>query len=397
MGGYVKPPCIVRVLQNTVSAANVRTIRNELLGSSDGTPLQTFNFTQGAYLEGEFVEVRERDMPNADEIVDLGKDAVRAASTEDGGGFWVRWKPVESFFESGARSRHYLRNPTMGQIHFSDGTKGMMPPEGRNSIYARRYRTGGGVRGNVNSNTLTALTRSIAYIEKVFNPLPAAGGADAETIDEAKVRAPLEIKSRDRAVTAEDFESLALRASTGIARAKCLPSGRHDGHVLLVIVPRGDERNPDLTRKLVAPPELLRYVKNFIDDRRLVSTVLEVVKPAYIEVSIKVTLIRRSVGQGDRVRREIETRLRRYLHPLVGGRDGKGWPFGRSVYKSDLAHIIEDIPGVELIDAITIYDEDRRVAIEAVRLEAEQLVHLVNVAVVERVREEIERVREEIV
>ena len=44
---------------------------------------------------------------------------------------------------------------------------------------------------------------------------------------------------------------------------------------------------------------------------------------------------------------------------------------------------------MKIIDAITIYDEDRRVAVEALRLEADQLVHLVNVAVVERVREEI--------
>jgi predicted phage baseplate assembly protein len=339
---------------------------------------------------GEVVEVRERDEPNADEIADLGANAARAADVEEGG-YWVRWKPVDSFFESGARSRHYLRSPTTGEIHFGDGKKGMMPPEGRNNVVARRYQIGGGVRGNVNANTLTALTRSIAYIEKVTNLLPAVGGADAETIDEAKARAPMEIKSRDRAVTAEDFEALACRSSTGIARAKCLPSGRHDGHVLLVVVPKTDERNPDLTKKLEPAPELLRYVKNYIDERRLVSTVLEVVKPSYLEISIKVTLIRRTVGQAtaERGRREIEERLRRYLHPLVGGRDAKGWPFGRSVYKSDLAHIVEDIPGVEVIDSITIYDEDKRVAVENVRLEPEQLIHLVNVAVAERVREEI--------
>jgi Baseplate J-like protein len=388
-GGYVKPPTIIRILQNTVAAANVVTIRNEVMGSSDGTPIQTFKFIQGAYLEGEVVEVRERDQPAAEDVLDLGDNAMRPATEEDGGGYWVRWKPVESFFESGPRSRHYLRSPTTGQIHFGDGSKGMMPPEGRNNIVARKYQIGGGVRGNVNANTLTALTRSIAYIDKVANLMPAAGGADAETVDEAKRRAPMEIKSRDRAVTAEDFESLALRASTGIARAKCLPSGRHDGHVLLVIVPKTDEKNPDLTKRLEPAPELLRFVKNFVDERRLVSTVLEVIKPSYLEISIKVTLIRRSVGQSDRVRREIEDRLRRYLHPLVGGRDGKGWPFGRSVYKSDLAHIVEDIPGVEVIDAITIYDEDKRVAVESVRLDPEQLIYLVNVAVVERVREEI--------
>lgn len=389
MGGYVKPPTIVRILQNTVAAANVVTLRDEILGSSDGTPLQSFSFTQGAYLEGEAVEVRERDRPNADEIADLGDDAVRAATEDEGGGFWVHWKAVESFYESGPRSRHYLRSPTTGQIHFGDGSKGMLPPEGRNNVVARRYQIGGGTRGNVNANSLTALTRSIAYIDKVTNPLPAAGGADAETIEQAKIRAPLEIKSRDRAVTAEDFETLAMRASTGIARARCLPSGRHDGHVLLAIVPRADEKNIDLTRRLVPAPELLRLVQNYVDERRLVATVLEVIKPVYVEISVKVTLVRRTIGQSDRMRREIEDRLRRYLHPLVGGRDGKGWPFGRAVYKNDLAHVVEDIPGVEMIDSIAIYDEDQRVAVDSVKLSPEALIHLVNVAVVERVREEI--------
>jgi predicted phage baseplate assembly protein len=219
--------------------------------------------------------------------------------------------------------------------------------------------------------------------------LPAAGGADAETVEEAKERAPRTLKSRDRAVTAEDFETLALRASTGVARARCLPSQRHDGEVQVVVVPRGDERNIDLSKRLLPAPELLRYVKNYLDERRLVGTVVEVIRPSYAEISIKVTLVRRSVKQTDRLKREIEERMRRYLHPLLGGRDGKGWPFGRAVYKSDLAHLIEEIPGVEVIDSITIFDEDRRVAVENVRLDPEGLIHLVNVAVVERVREEI--------
>src|SRR5262249_25762206 len=45
-GGYVKPPRIVRILMNTVEARHVKTMRNEILGSSDGTPLQSFTFSQ---------------------------------------------------------------------------------------------------------------------------------------------------------------------------------------------------------------------------------------------------------------------------------------------------------------------------------------------------------------
>jgi hypothetical protein len=154
-------------------------------------------------------------------------------------------------------------------------------------------------------------------------------------------------------------------------------------------VPRGDEKNIDLTRKLVPPPELCRYVRHYLDERRLITTILDVTKPSYIELSLKVTLIRRTVGQSERLRLEIEQRLRRFLHPLVGGKDGKGWPFGRPLYRTDLVHIVEDIPGVEAIDSIAIYDEDRRVMVESVKLKNNELPHVVNVAVVERVRQEM--------
>ncbi len=390
MGGYIKPPRIRRVLQNTVEAAHVKTIKNEILGSSDGTPLQTYTLLHGPLLEGEVLQIRERDEPKPEDIKDLGPDPVQKAPEGDrDGGIFVHWRAVESFFESGPYSRHYLRNPQTRQVFFGDGIKGMVPPQGRNSVIAREYKIGGGTKGNVNVNTLTQLTSAVAYIEKVYNVLPAVGGADPETVEQAKERAPLQIKSRDRAVTAEDFETLALRSSTSIARAKCLPSEEHTGHVQLVVVPRGDEKNLDLTRKLVPPPELCRFVKNYLDERRLITTILDVTKPNYTELSLKVTLIRRTVGQSERLRIEIEQRLRRYLHPLLGGRDGKGWPFGRSIYRTDLVHLVEDIPGVDAIDAITIYDEDRRIMVESVRLKSDELPHVVHVAVIERVRQEM--------
>lgn len=390
MGGYIKPPRVRRILQNTVEAANVRTIYNEILGSSDGTPLQSYTLLHGPILDGQLIEVREIQEPNVDEITDLGSDCWRPAPAEDRDrGYFVRWREVESFFESGPKSRHYVRDPLTRQISFGDGVRGMIPPQMRNSIIAREYRVGGGARGNVNAYTLTSLTRAVPYIEKVYNVLPAVGGADAETVDQAKERAPMQIKSRDRAVTGEDFETLALRSTTSIARAKCLPSDEKPGHVHLIVVPRGDDRTMDLTRKLVPPPELCRYVRNYLDERRLVTTILDVTKPTYIELSLKVTLIRRTVGQSERLRNEIEQRLRRYLHPLLGGKDGKGWPFARPIYRTDLVHVVEDVPGVDAIDSVQIYDEDRRVMVESVKLKGDELPHIVNVAVIERVRQEM--------
>jgi predicted phage baseplate assembly protein len=265
----------------------------------------------------------------------------------------------------------------------------MIPPEGLNNVRARMYRVGGGAAGNVNPDTLTSLTRAIAYIDNVTNPLAAEGGADRETVSEAKERAPHTIKSRDRAVTAEDFEMMALRASTLLARAKCVPDRGHRGAVTLVVVPKAETGSSDLTRRLVPSNEVLRHVKRYLDERRLVGTVLNVLKPRYEDFSVKVTLLRRTIGTSDRLRREIEDNLRRYLHPLVGGRDGKGWEFGRAVLKTELIHVIEEIPGVEGVDSLEIQHEERGVQVEHVRVEDDELPHLVHVQVVEKVRDEI--------
>ena len=124
---------------------------------------------------------------------------------------------------------------------------------------------------------------------------------------------------------------LALRASTSLARARCVPDRGEPRRRHLVVVPKAETDGEDLSRRLVPSNEILRYVKRYLDERRLVGTLLTVVKPT----------LRRAVAARSRcsaapsasptgMRREIEERLRRYLHPLVGGRDGEGWPFGRA-------------------------------------------------------------------
>ena len=81
-------------------------------------------------------------------------------------------------------------------------------------------------------SSLRVLREAVPYVAEVTNPLPARGGADAETLEEAKLRGPQAIKTRYRAVTAEDFEWLALRASGNVGRAKCLPATPREGEVL---------------------------------------------------------------------------------------------------------------------------------------------------------------------
>jgi hypothetical protein len=390
-GGYVKPPRVKMVVTNAIDAFNYETIRQETLGGSDSSPLQTFKFLRGPLLDDEVIEVREKQTPPSEELEDLGPDPIRKVEPENpqNNEVWVRYKRVDSFFASLPRSRHYTLDYVSGSLQFGDGRRGMVPPEGKNSIVAASYRIGGGAPGNVNPHTLTSLGRALAYIEGVTNPVPASGGADRESIDEAKARAPYTIKSRDRAVTTEDYEMLALRASTQLARAKCVPDRSNRGHVTLALLPKADTRGEELTRRLVPSNEIMRFVKNYLEERKLVGTVLNVVRPRYKDISLRVVLIRRSVGTSERLRKDIEHKLRRFVHALVGGRDSKGWEFGRPVLKAELIHLVEEVPGVEGVDQLEIRDEQRNVAIEHLRLDDDELPFLVHVHIAEKVRDDI--------
>jgi hypothetical protein len=80
MGGYHQVPRIAQILLNAVVAQHHTTIRNEILGRSDGTPNQTFRFSQGPLLEGQRVQIIERETPEGEErrslIEGQGEDAI---------------------------------------------------------------------------------------------------------------------------------------------------------------------------------------------------------------------------------------------------------------------------------------------------------------------------------
>src|ERR1700755_3669577 len=82
-------------------------------------------------------------------------------------------------------------------------------------------RPGGARRGNVAADTLTMLRSAIPGVASVTNPRPAYGGVDPESLDSARQRAAMEIRTRYRAVTAEDLEVLVGGASSRVGRTLC--------------------------------------------------------------------------------------------------------------------------------------------------------------------------------
>lgn len=335
-GSYERAPRLLAARTNTVGVLQAETITDEVLGGSSGRPNQVFRLSNAPVLDGTL-----------------------QLEIDEGDGFQT-WERVGDFFGSGPQDRHYVLNRTSGEVRFGDGMSGAIPVGNvlnvNSNVVAREYRTGGGKRGNVAAGKLSTLLTSIEGVDEagVTNLQPAVAGRDEETLDEAKVRAPRAFKSRCRAVTAEDFETLAMEAAN-IRRAKALPLAhpsfpgvRVPGAVTVVVVPDNEEAAP------VPAEATLRTVCAYLNLRRLLTTELYVVRPTYKEVSVRVEVVAKNSADLGEVKEGIEAKLLEYFHPLKGGEEGQGWPFGGNVFFSRVYQRVFSVPGVERITTLVI-------------------------------------------
>jgi predicted phage baseplate assembly protein len=334
-------------LGGTIGAEHAEVVEAETIGRSDGSPGQAFTVAHTPVLprrDGEHVQVVDGDT-----ITD--------------------WQEVDDFTASGPRDRHYVWDSGSGVVRFGprvrypDGTPrqhGMVPRDGA-LIRVTGYRHGGGARGNVGARTLTVLRSAVPFVSAVTNLTAATGGVDAETVGEAKVRGPMTLRTGQRAVTAGDYERLTQESSTEVARARCLPAGRGDGTVRLLVVPqvRGDAAQHRLDDFAIAAP-LMRQIAEHLDEHRVVGTAVEVGTPYYQGVSVA-ALVHAGPGRpAGLVRHRAVEALTRYLNPLTGGPEGTGWPFDADVNAAAIAQLLEAVDGIERVEEALLFEYDLR-------------------------------------
>jgi hypothetical protein len=185
------------------------------------------------------------------------------------------------------------------------------------------------------------------------------------SLEDERRRSLLALSAPLRAVTAEDFETLAIASghsnpfqtaalpkSVRIARAKCLPDRNLEtedatvynspapGHVSIVVVPR---HGVELSKPV------LHTVKQALDAAKLITTRVHVVPPVYVPFHVRITLINLRQASADSVKATAIERLKNFFDPLRGGPDQKGWPFGRNVYVSELYRLLGQIPGMDYV------------------------------------------------
>jgi predicted phage baseplate assembly protein len=350
--GYSAAPRIHDVVTESlggiVPASQVESINNEVLGRSNNTRGQEWKLSYSPVLErtpGEHLEV------------------------EGERGEWEVWQEVEDFGASGPDDLHYTLDSLTGMIRFGPAIRdaagrelhyGAVPATGRQLRFTR-YRTGGGEKGNVGKGTVNVLKTTVPFVANVTNGGPAIGGEDAETLEMLMVRGPQMLRARSRAVTTEDYEHLAMQATPEISRARCIPPTPEDiasgrGVIKVLLVPASSK-----TDEAIPPAELrlgeraLEEVMAFINQRRMVTTQVQLESPAFRYVSVEVDVIARKRANKESLDEQITRQLYTLINPVNGGPGGNGWPWGRSLFHSEITALVQGIDGVEYVEGVRFY------------------------------------------
>jgi predicted phage baseplate assembly protein len=201
------------------------------------------------------------------------------------------------------------------------------------------------------------------------NPYPIGGGSDLPDFDARFDAVDAQWRRPSRGVTLDDYEALA-KATPGlrVARAKA-SADPVENRISVTVVP--------YSRNSYAMPDdfFCARVCRHLDTKRLITTRIRVTRPRYSRVALDVRIKAHPRHEEATLRKRVTDTIDHYLHPLHGGDDRKGWPFGRPVYLSDIYALLETVEGVDCIMSVTFSGEGHYDGIQkAFRVAPESLI-----------------------
>lgn len=365
----------------TVLAHHCQLIQGELLGESNGLPGQSFQLRHAPVIA-----------PTGDELdlviaVETAEELdERVPSLNHNGTTFRVWREVESFAPFEGDDHVYVADRASGIITFAPAVRtagantgnglaktaeavAAVPPADKR--ICTWYRCGGGPEGNVAAHMLTVLKDPIPGL-RVDNPESAVGGCEAESLQNALVRGPQELHSLHRAVTARDYEAVALREGS-VARAHAVARAESwrfatPGTVQLLLVPELSRSGQPLYSKTqlesAQTEEALARVRQAIDERRPLGTGCVVDWYRYKPVQVQAHLVLHPEEDLQAVRGRVVARLGELINPLGSH------PLRRKLHASDIYHTVLSEPGVMYADGVKfLVDQAPDMEVEAVTVD----------------------------
>jgi len=256
-----------------------------------------------------------------------------------------RWLPRADLIESGRFDPVFVvesESDGRSYLRFGDDINGRAAQP--DDVFSARYRVGNGLAGNVGANAVRHLVGALTGIESIHNPLAAQGGIDPQPIQEAKLYAPQAFRVQERAVTLEDYASVAQRYPQ-VQRAVATRRWTGSWHTNFLTIDRagGTAIDADFEASLRA----------FLERFRLAGHDLKIDGPQYVSLDLSFDVCAQ-VGQFPK---DVEQRLLEVFSRdvLPDGTLGFFHPdrftFGTPLYLSEMIARAMATPGVDFIAA----------------------------------------------
>jgi hypothetical protein len=286
----------------------------------------------------------------------------------------ARWTVQQDLLNSDRFARDFVvetEDDGRAYLRFGDGKLGKLPPD-ENPLYGV-YRIGNGTAGNVGINTirnirilpsnldddtrqqLQSLNLGLAELLlpdsedplnpqlSVYNPLPAQGGQDPESIEQVKRYAPVAFREQRRAVTAADYAQMAQRYP-GVQKALATRRWTGSWHTIFITVDREAGLPVDQSFK----EEILKALEAY----RLAGHDIEIESPRFVPLDIAMTVqVQPDYFRSAVKKALLDTFSNRILdNDQVGFFQADRFSFGDPVYLSQVVETAMQVTGVESVN-----------------------------------------------
>ena len=334
----------VKIAGNVVHATHGET-QNEVLGSGDGgSSMQRFT-------------LRKSPLTYLSAATPSGADTTLAVRVND-----ILWHETDNLDATGPTDRSYITqadNQDKTTIIFGNGTHGARLPTGAENVKAV-YRVGIGKPGNVDAGQISLLATRPLGVKGVNNPLPATGGADKESRDQARRNVPLATLSLDRIVSTQDYADFARTfAGVGKSSAVNLPLGRQQ----LVHLTIAGLDNIPITKTSDLYLNLFQALRQFGNPSTPLRVDIAEVKLLVISAQVRVL--------PDYQLESVAPNIRAALYDAFGFEQRD---LGQPVYQSEVLSVIQGVAGVAYVDLAILDAVDQQALLDALnKIHAEEL------------------------
>lgn len=254
----------------------------------------------------------------------------------------VIWDKVENLDGCKNTAPVYMLHAAKAAVRFGDHHYGKAPaPQSR--IIVTDFATTKTTQGNIQAHVLDGKMPDGIQVWQYQNGI---GGKDAESKEELLMRIRTCMDTQKRAVTAEDYRSLAMQ-TPGLCMGQVMvlplyrphmkhyPQVQEENAVTLVISPSVFTQNP------VAIQGYLQTIKQYMEQFRLITTKLYVMAVEYIPIDVEIEI--RIQQNHAHMQEKLQNTVSEYIEACQ-----KNTP-GAFIYYGELYGLLESMPMVNQI------------------------------------------------